>query len=508
MSINDKTSYHRFAQTVSSYEILPENVCQDLNIDDLFDELDYTTSCVGRQYMYHILCTDRVSEVSGYEDFINKLAERPALRDKLVENLKKLSHPDAYSIVELLSEEEHHYSSQYLLLLQLCRWLPLLFAALIFIVPQSPLPLFLLLISYIGNGILHFKVKNRLMNYFFSIPQLRKLLVVTAVLAKAPDFILLNQPIKTISSQLSGLQKKLSVFRFGLKLEGDSAMLMYLITELFNIFFLSSTLNVIYSFIAISSHKKEIEEEFRFVGMLDTLCSLSFMRQQAACWCYPSAVTGKRIRAEGIFHPLIKKCISNDFTLTDKSMLITGSNMSGKTSFIRTVGINLLTGKTLNTCFAHVFEIDLGLRLYSVIHTEDNLLESKSYFFKEAENVKSALARGEKGNYLFIFDELFKGTNTLERIAINAAVFSELVKNDNFILASTHDLKLADMLKEYYELYHFCETVSDDSLSFDYKLKKGVVKEGNAIRILKLCGYPQKVVEASLGFVSGQEEGQ
>lgn len=81
----------------------------------------------------------------------------------------------------------------------------------------------------------------------------------------------------------------------------------------------------------------------------------------------------------------------------------------------------------------------------------------KSYFFKEAENVKAALDKGKEGNYLLIFDELFKGTNTVERIAINSAVFSELAKADNLILASTHDLELTGLLNNQYELYHFSE---------------------------------------------------
>ena len=81
-----------------------------------------------------------------------------------------------------------------------------------------------------------------------------------------------------------------------------------------------------------------------------------------------------------------------------------------------------------------------------MIHTEDNLLEGKSYFFKEVENVKAALDKGKKGNYLLVFDELFKGTNTVERIAINSAVFSDLAKTDNLVLASTHDLELTALL--------------------------------------------------------------
>ena len=96
---------------------------------------------------------------------------------------------------------------------------------------------------------------------------------------------------------------------------------------------------------------------------------------------------------------------------------------------------------------------------------------------------------------MLIFDELFKGTNTTERIAINAATFSKLANMGNIVLASTHDLELATLLKDQYDLYHFCETVTDNKLSFDYTLKPGVVKEGNAIRILELCNYPEDVID-------------
>ena len=237
---------------------------------------------------------------------------------------------------------------------------------------------------------------------------------------------------------------------------------------------------------------------FCYVGFLDLLCSISFLREQIPYYCKPSDnKSGERLYADSIYHPLIRGCVSNSVSLSDKSMLITGSNMSGKTSFIRTVAINLLTAKTLNTCFAKDFRIDINRHLYSVIHTEDNLFEGKSYFFKEVENVKAALDKGKKGNYLLVFDELFKGTNTVERIAINSAVFSDLAKTDNLVLASTHDLELTALLHSQYDLYHFSETIADDKLQFDYKLKKGVAQEGNAIRILELCGYPSELVQSA-----------
>lgn len=492
------TAYHSYLNLDNTEEVLPETVREDLNIDDLCEQVDYTSSCIGRQYLYHILCTDKVSDVSNHEQFIEQLQTDHPLRSKLVNALQKLNKPDAYSIVDILAEKEHAYSRSYLLLLQICRWLPTLFLILMFQFSSSPIPLLFFLVSYIFNGYLHFKQKNILSCYYFSIPQLYKLLKTADYLSTIPSFLFINSKIESKIRNLKELGRKLGSFRLGIALESESAMIVYLLTELINIFTLYSTINIVTSFQFIQKKKEEIEQVFSYVGFLDMLCSISFLREQIPYYCKPSKHEGgERLYANSIYHPLITGCVSNDLSLSDKSILITGSNMSGKTSFIRTVAINLLTAKTLNTCFAKEFCIDLNRRLYSVIHTEDNLLEGKSYFFKEVENVKAALDKGKKGNYLLIFDELFKGTNTMERIAINFAVFSDLAKADNLILASTHDLELTALLNNQYELYHFSEKIADDNLLFDYKLKKGVAKEGNAIKILELCRYPSSLIRTA-----------
>lgn len=496
-------AYNSYLNLLDTKEALPVSVRADLTIDNLCEEIDYTSSCIGRQYLYHTLCTDKISDVASQEQFIEKLQADHLLRNQLVTALQKLNKPDAYSIVDILAEEEHYYSRYYLLLIQICRWLPVLFLILMFQFSSSPVPFILLLVSYIFNGYLHFKQKNVLSCYYFSIPQLYKLLKTVDYLTTIPSFLAVDMKMESCTQYLKELGRKLGSFRFGIALESESAMLVYLITELLNIFTLYSTINIVTSFQSIQKKKKEIEQAFRYVGFLDVLCSLSFLREEVPYYCKPSdAKEGERLWADGVYHPLIKDCVPNALFLSDKSMLITGSNMSGKTSFIRTVAINLLTAKTLNMCFAKEFCIDLNRRLYSVIHTEDDLLEGKSYFFKEAENVKAALDKGKEGNYLLIFDELFKGTNTTERIAINAAVFSDLATADNLILASTHDLELTSLLHNQYELYHFSEKIADNKLLFDYKLKKGVAKEGNAIKILELCGYSSSLVQLARDKIS------
>ncbi len=160
--------------------------------------------------------------------------------------------------------------------------------------------------------------------------------------------------------------------------------------------------------------------------------------------------------------------------------------MSGKTSFIRTIGINILTGLTLNTCFADHFSMP-KMRLFSAIRISDDLMNDRSYYFEEVLTIKEMILKSGNGvPNLFLLDEIFKGTNTIERISAGEAVLSYLSKSDNIVFVSTHDIELADLLKEEYELYHFSEKVDNKTVDFDYKLKDGKLKNRNAIRILHI----------------------
>lgn len=237
--------------------------------------------------------------------------------------------------------------------------------------------------------------------------------------------------------------------------------------------------------------------------VLSGFLSVAILREELPYYCLPGDNrAGERLRTQAVYHPLIENCIPNDMVLHEKSALITGSNMAGKTCFMRTIGVNLLAAKTLHTCFAEVFEINTGISLLSSIHQGDNLMENKSYFMQEVTTIKDFVDESGHGNHLFLLDELFRGTNTKERIAISKAVLSWLVKSDNLVFVSTHDLELADMLEDEYELYYFSESVKDGILSFDYKLKRGVATEHNAIKILEICDYPASLVSEAHSITS------
>ena len=207
------------------------------------------------------------------------------------------------------------------------------------------------------------------------------------------------------------------------------------------------------------------------------------------------------LKMTDVYHPLIEQCVPNTLDTAGKSVLLTGSNMSGKTTFIRTIALNMLCAQTLDMCFARSFS-GRRMRIHSAINLHDNLSESQSFYMKEVLTVKEMLEMSQRHeNNLFVLDEIFKGTNTVERIAAGKAVLSALAGNGNTVFASTHDLELADLLAGEYELYHFCEQIQQNRLYFDYLLKHGKLKHRNAIRLLEMEGYPEKVVAEAYTIV-------
>ena len=339
--------------------------------------------------------------------------------------------------------------------------------------------------------------------YSFSIPCLWRLLKLSGRLLQYPFAQTVDGNIANTLKVLKPLQKKLAVFRFSVRLESDMAILAWFVVEILNILLLREVIAVAQAFRLLRGKRKELHSVFCFWGMVDVLCSVAELREELPYHTRPTDCReGESFHVGRLYHPLVDNCVPNNLTLCGQSVLITGSNMSGKTTFIRSVGVSVLCGKVLNTCFAETFRLLPGTTFFSAIHVEDDLLEGRSLFLQEVQVMKNMLEKGEAGHRLFLLDELFKGTNTIERIAIAKAVLSALAKHGNIVFASTHDIELASLLADQYNLYHFCESISNGRLSFDYLLKPGPVTERNAIRIIELYGYPPEVVEEARRYAN------
>jgi len=139
------------------------------------------------------------------------------------------------------------------------------------------------------------------------------------------------------------------------------------------------------------------------------------------------------------------------------------------------------------------------VRVFSAIRISDDLMNDKSYYFEEVITIKTMIDKSKDECFnLFLLDEIFKGTNTVERISAGKAVLSSLNEDNNIVFVSTHDIELADLLKTEYDLYHFSEMVDHKTVDFDYKLKEGKLKNRNAIRILQLNDYPESIIKEAM----------
>ena len=226
-------------------------------------------------------------------------------------------------------------------------------------------------------------------------------------------------------------------------------------------------------------------------------------------WTRPEfTAVRKTLHVESLAHPLLAHAVPNSLDVDGRSVLITGSNMSGKTTFVRTLGVNAVLAQTLCTACARQWRAPL-LRVHTSIGRADSLVDGKSYYLAEAESVLALVrAKGDSQQHLYLLDEVFRGTNTTERVAAAYAVLAYLNDGADIVVAATHDLELLELLSGTYDMHHFREQIVDDNLTFDYLIQAGPSSTRNAIALLRLMRYPESLVQNALSAIDGLTRAQ
>lgn len=245
--------------------------------------------------------------------------------------------------------------------------------------------------------------------------------------------------------------------------------------------------------------KDEILELYYLVGEIDALVSIAiYENNNKGRLCKPQFINETSLNIIDGIHPLLKKPVENSINISNKGIVLTGTNMSGKSTFLRMISTNILLAQTFNFALAQEYK-GCFLNIVSSISPKDDIMSGKSYYLAEAESILRIIKASEKNTPVFCpIDEIFRGTNPLERISSSAEILNYINEGKAICIVATHDRELSDMLKENYDFYHFSEEVdSENGLKFDYKLKKGISKTRNAIRLLEYVGYPKRIVENS-----------
>lgn len=267
--------------------------------------------------------------------------------------------------------------------------------------------------------------------------------------------------------------------------------------EVFSIMFLLEEC-AYYSISGVLKEKKHyLMNIFYLVGEVEAIISIAGYKANLKIpYTKPNFIENVEINIKDGVHPLIENAVSNTINIKNNGIVLTGTNMSGKSTFLRMLGVNILLSQTFNFALAKSYEAPF-FNIVTSISPNDDLVKGKSYFMAEAEAILRIVKAFEKELPVFCpIDEIFRGTNPVERIAMSAEILSYLNNGKSISIVATHDKEIVNILKDVYEFYYFSENVDNNKgLSFDYKLKKGVSKTRNAIRLLEFMGYPKEITK-------------
>jgi hypothetical protein len=442
-----------------SEDCVDDRTWDDLDMDRVFARLDTCLTSVGDEYLYAVLREPRPDEqkTRERESLMAFLAENPVTRLKLQLLLSKMGRSD-YSGLYRFNYEAAPTMAQRPVLFTILAALPLLLSTLFFVSP--PVALVAVVLSVVVNGMIHYRVGRRLelylhavgylINMLWSVRKALALLRDKTVPAEVRESSLLrdldsaNASFEPIRSPLSGAAKQTRMFT-----EADSFM------EFVRIVFLTQvrSYNRVVRFLA--DNKETFRMLYRSFGELELALAVLSLRMSLPQHTYPVFTDESAVRTAGLYHPLLEDPVLNDAAITRNS-LVSGSNASGKSTFIKALAINGILAQTINTCTATRFQLRPALVVTSMA-ARDNILAGESYFIAEIRSLKRLVTQAQRRYCLCFVDEILKGTNTVERIAASTALLRQFSTLDSLCLVATHDIELTVLLKELFDNYHFEE---------------------------------------------------
>lgn len=243
-------------------------------------------------------------------------------------------------------------------------------------------------------------------------------------------------------------------------------------------------------------HKEKAAQWFFSLGTIEALSTIATISFNHPQWCFPvlSKEPGHLNTAE-LGHPLIteSKRVNNSFATSglNQLALVTGSNMAGKSTFLRSIGVNIVLAMMGAPVCAKSFSI-YPVKVMSSMRIADNLEESTSTFYAELKKLKSIIEAVNRNEKIFILlDEILRGTNSLDRHAGSKALIKQLIHHKAVGIIATHDIELTALTEEFpvnIHNYHFDVQVANDELYFDYKLKDGICQSMNASILMRKIG--------------------
>ncbi|MBP5250212.1 MAG: hypothetical protein J6Z46_09435 [Lachnospiraceae bacterium] len=466
----------------------------DLDLVRFFVKLNTCKSQAGVEYLYYLLntpCFDK-DELDRRERLISFFSENKEQRLKVLYILYrfgKLRRFSLFSCIELLDGYKLPGNAKNFL----CIFLIAVSIALFFF--NTTFAVILLIISVIYNIVTYFMSKGELQGMLFGVQKVCLMLRASEELVKLdiPELSSVCEGLKTENAKLKAL--KHGAFAINSEVDGSIGAM---ITEYFNMIFHFDLIHFNIALKNAVNHVDSLKVIFEKTGYVDSLLAVTNLRDAYETWCVP-VITGQRaeLSFEDLYHPELSDPVPATLSAS-RSVLITGSNASGKSTFLKAVALNTLFAETIHTCFATSFRCSL-FKLISSMALTDDIYSGESYYMTEIRALKRILEEDvSQIPGLYFIDEVLRGTNTVERIASSTAVLRALSFGNLLCFAATHDIELTTLLADRYENHHFDEGLDEEgNVCFDYVLKPGPSVNRNAIRLLKANGYPSEITDTA-----------
>ena len=464
--------YHAYRDHYNEQSFIDDKTWSDLNMDTLFHKINFNFTAIGEMRLYATLRgMFKVNQTS----LINMFKENKVFRLNVSYILSKIGK-NVYPLFpdQMLPTKRN-------ILLMFCPLLPFIGFAFIFLIPSKGI--LICLTFMILNAILSFKLKKSydqdLKSIFYTanvIKQSQALSKIESTPAISVDFTHFKA-----SRRFSGLLAKVE------SQDMASSIIMF-IKLVFMIDY------VLFHLIQRSyfKYQEEVMTCYDYISILDNHYSIAMYQHTLTHYCYPKInhnINGLQMKS--IIHPLLdeENAIANTIDISNH-ILLTGSNASGKSTFMKAVALNLILAQSIQTATAHSFIYQPGYVMTSMANADD-VLSGDSYFMSELKSIRRLFNTHQCNKIYCFIDEIFKGTNTTERIAASESVLSYLDNQKAYqVIAATHDVELSTLLENTYNNYHFNESIQENSIFFDYKIKPGKANTRNAIELLRITQFP------------------
>ncbi len=492
---NEYSRIKRYFDSKKGEAAVDDITWNDLNMDEIFMDINNTSSSVGEECLYKILRDITFDE--------NELKKRDKIIDYFIGNKENawkiekiyslIGRTKSISLYEFIHriEEADRTSNVYHYLCSL-----FLIASIILFIFMPEIGILSTIFVFAVNVITYFSAKSKIENYFVCFKYIVSMLDGAKELCKLgyDELYDYNNRLKELNGKLKPHFRG-AVFLTTNAMGGSLAEILMdyvrMVTHIDIICFNSMAG-------ALKKNRKNIDDLYETLGELEALYAVAsyrcFLREQYGYYCKPEFSDDKKLCAMTVYHPLISEPVSNSIDVS-KSVLLTGSNASGKSTFLKTIAINGVLSQSIYTCTAESFAMPNSM-IMSSMALKDDLQNNESYYIVEIKSLKRILDKMNEGKRIICFvDEVLRGTNTVERIAASSEILKSLEKENVICFAATHDIELTHILEKYYDNYHFREEIKNNDILFDYKLFNGRAVTRNAIKLLSIIGYDNGIIK-------------